>query len=127
VGVSHSPKLLLVLPLVGLIGLLFSAVGLCINALARGYDFFSYYFTLVLTPMVFVCGVYYPMTGLPDWLAAIAQWLPLSAAVELVRPLVLDQWPSSPVRHLLVLIIYTVVAFALAQYLTHRRFKMLQA
>ncbi len=126
-GVSHSPKLLLVLPLVGLIGLLFAAVGLCINALAKGYDFFSYYFTLVLTPMVFVCGVYYPMTGLPDWLAAIAQWLPLSAAVELVRPLVLDQWPSSAVRHLLVLITYTVVAFALAQYLTHRRFKMLQA
>ncbi len=126
-GVSHSPKLLLVLPVVGLIGLLFAAVGLCINALAKGYDFFSYYFTLVLTPMVFVCGVYYPMTGLPDWLAAIAQWLPLSAAVELVRPLVLDQWPSSPGRHLLVLITYTVVAFALAQYLTHRRFKMLQA
>ncbi len=125
-GISYSPKLVLVLPLVGLIGLLFAAVGLCINALAKGYDFFSYYFTLVLTPMVFVCGVYYPMTGLPNWLAAIAQWLPLSAAVELVRPLVLDQWPASPLRHLSVLIAYTVVAFTLAQYLTHRRFKMLQ-
>ncbi len=126
-GVSHSAKLFWVLPVVALIGLLFAAIGLCINALAKGYDFFSFYFTLILTPMVFVCGVYYPISGLPGWLAAIAQWLPLTAAVELVRPLVLDQWPATPLRHLMVLIGYTVVAFTLAQYLTHRRFKMLQA
>ena len=122
-GVSHSPKLLLVIPIVGLIGVLFAAIGLCFNALAKGYDFFSYYFTLILTPMVFVCGVYYPLTGLPDWLAAIARWLPLSAAVELVRPLVLDQWPAQAWRHLLVLLVYTTVAYLLAQWLTQRRFR----
>ena len=122
-GVSHSPKLLLVIPIVGLIGVLFAAIGLCFNALAKGYDFFSYYFTLILTPMVFVCGVYYPLTGLPDWLAAIARWLPLSAAVELVRPLVLDQWPAQTWRHLLLLLVYTTVAYLLAQWLTQRRFR----
>jgi lipooligosaccharide transport system permease protein len=122
-GVSHSPKLLLVIPVVGLIGVLFAAIGLCFNALAKGYDFFSYYFTLVLTPMIFVCGVYYPLTGLPDWLAAIARWMPLSAAVELVRPLVLDQWPAHAARHLLVLLTYIIVAYLLAQWLTHRRFR----
>lgn len=122
-GVSHSPKLLCVIPIVALIGLTFAGIGLCMNALAKGYDFFSYYFTLVLTPMVFVCGVYYPMAGLPSWLASIAQWLPLSAAVELVRPLVLDQWPVDAGRHLAVMIFYIVIGFSLAQYLTHRRFK----
>ena len=122
-GVSYSPKLILVIPIVGLIGVLFAAIGLCFNALAKGYDFFSYYFTLILTPMVFVCGVYYPLTGLPDWLAAIARWLPLSAAVELVRPLVLDQWPVHAWRHLLVLLVYTTVAYLMAQWLTHRRFR----
>lgn len=122
-GVSHSPKLLLVIPVVGLIGLLFAAIGLCFNALAKGYDFFSYYFTLVLTPMVFVCGVYYPLSGLPDWLASIAYWLPLTAAVELVRPLVLDRWPEAALRHLLVMLVYILVAITLAHYLTQRRFK----
>ena len=111
------------IPIVGLIGVLFAAIGLCFNALAKGYDFFSYYFTLILTPMVFVCGVYYPLTGLPDWLAAIARWLPLSAAVELVRPLVLDQWPAQAWRHVLVLLVYTTVAYLLAQWLTQRRFR----
>lgn len=122
-GVSASPKLVLVIPVVGLIGLLFAGIGLCFNALAKGYDFFSYYFTLVLTPMVFVSGVYYPLSGLPDWLATIAAWLPLTAAVELVRPLVLDTWPQTPVRHLLVMLAYIGASFTLAQYLTHRRFR----
>lgn len=122
-GISSSPKLLLVIPVVAMIGLLFAAVGLCFNALAKGYDFFSYYFTLVLTPMVFVCGVYYPLSGLPDWLAAFAYWLPLTAAVELVRPLVLDTWPQASGRHLLVMSAYIAAAFTLAQYLTHRRFR----
>ena len=73
---------------------MFGAIGLCVNALARGYDFFTYYFTLVLTPMTFLSGVYYPVTELPGWLAALAGALPLAAAVELARPLVLGRLPE---------------------------------
>jgi ABC-type polysaccharide/polyol phosphate export permease len=53
---------------------------------------------------------------------AITDWLPLTNAVELVRPLFMDQWPDTPVRHVLVLVVYTGVAFALALALTRRRF-----
>lgn len=121
-GISHSPKLLLVLPVVVLIGLTFAAIGLCFNALAKGYDFFAYYFTLVLTPMVFLSGVYYPMSGLPPWLAAVSAVLPLASAVELVRPLVLDRWPPQPWLHVGVLVAYALVAFQIALALTRRRF-----
>lgn len=121
-GLSHSPKLLLALPVAALIGLCFGAIGLCFNALAKGYDFFVYYFTLVLTPMVFLSGVYYPMAGLPPWLAAISSLLPLASAIELVRPLVLDRWPEQPLLHLAILIGYTLVAFQIALVLTRRRF-----
>ena len=39
------------------LGVAFAALGLAVNALANGYDFFSYYMTLVLTPMpsAFIC------------------------------------------------------------------------
>lgn len=121
-GLSHSPKLLLALPVVMLVGLCFGAIGLCFNALAKGYDFFAYYFTLVLTPMVFLSGVYYPMAGLPPWLSAISSLLPLASAVELVRPLVLDRWPEQPLLHLAILVGYTLVAFQIALVLTRRRF-----
>ncbi len=122
-GISRSAWLLWVLPITALLGLCFAAIGLCFNAIARGYDFFTYYFTLVLTPMTFLSGVYYPLSGLPDWLASIARFLPLAAAVDLVRPLVLGRAPDNVVANLGILVGTTVAAYALADWLTHRRFR----
>ena len=85
--ISREPTLVLALPVVALTGLVFGAIGLCVNALARGYDFFTYYFTLVLTPMMFLSGVFFPRDQLPPIVRAISDWLPLTNAVELVRPL----------------------------------------
>ena len=121
-GISREPTLLLAVPVVMLTGLAFSAIGLCFNALARGYDFFSYYFTLLLTPMVFLSGVYYPVAQLPDWLRPLAPFLPLGAAVELARPLVLGRIPESPLQHVVLLVVVAVGAFVAAVTLTRRRF-----
>ncbi|MEO7401041.1 MAG: nodulation protein NodJ, partial [Polaromonas sp.] len=44
-GISHSPMLLLALPLLGLVGIVFASIALVFNALAKGYDFFTYYFS----------------------------------------------------------------------------------
>lgn len=120
--ISREPTLLLVVPVVALAGLAFSAIGLCFNALARGYDFFTYYFTLLLTPMTFLSGVYYPVSQLPDWLAAISSVLPLTAAVELARPLVLGRLPEQVLPQVALLAAYAAVAFRFALVLTRRRF-----
>ena len=122
-GVSREPTLVWVLPVIVMTGLCFAAIGLVFNALARGYDFFTFYFTLGLTPMVFVSGVYYPTSALPDWLAGFAQVLPLAAAVSLARPLVIGQSPADPIGALALLLGWTVGAFALARWLTRRRFR----
>ena len=53
-GISHSPKLLVAWPVLLFVGIMFSSIALIFNALAKGYDFFTYYFTLVLTPMMFL-------------------------------------------------------------------------
>ncbi|MEI7786651.1 MAG: ABC transporter permease [Betaproteobacteria bacterium] len=121
--ISHSPWLLLALPLLGLVGMVFASIALIFNALAKGYDFFTYYFTLFLTPTMFLSGVFFPREQLPGFMQAIAQWLPLTAAVELIRPLFLGQWPAQAGQHLLVLIGYGVAAFWLALALTRRRFR----
>ena len=55
-----------------LVGVTFSSIALVFNALAKGYDFFTYYFTLVLTPMTFLSGVYFPTEHMPGWLQAVA-------------------------------------------------------
>jgi lipooligosaccharide transport system permease protein len=121
-NISHSPKLLVAWPLLFLAGITFSCVALIFNALANGYDFFTYYFTLFLTPTMFLGGVFFPLDQLPDFVRAVAQWLPLTNAVELVRPMFMDQWPAHPLRHLLVLVGYAVGAFWVALALTRRRF-----
>jgi lipooligosaccharide transport system permease protein len=114
-------QVLLVLPLLFVIGMTFASLGLVVNALARGYDFFTYYFTLVLTPMIFLSGVYYPTTQLPNWLQVVSHFLPLSAAVQLVRPIILGGWPPAPLVNMAILIAYCIGGFYLATIMTRRR------
>ncbi len=121
-GISHSPMLLLALPLLGLVGITFSCIALIFNALAKSYDFFTYYFTLFLTPTMFLSGVFFPREQLPSVLRVISDWLPLTAAVELIRPLFLGQWPAQGLQHLVLLMVYAVVAFWIALALTRKRF-----
>jgi lipooligosaccharide transport system permease protein len=122
-SISHSPKLLLAwLVLLG-VGMTFSCMALIFNALAKGYDFFTYYFTLFLTPMMFLSGVFFPREQLPEVVRPIADALPLSQAVDLVRPMFLDQWPEHPWRHVSALLVCMVLSFWLALALTRRRFR----
>ena len=121
--ISHSPKLLLVWPILAGAGITFSCIALIFNALAKGYDFFTYYFTLFLTPMMFLSGIFFPREQLPPVVRVISDWLPLTNAVELVRPLFMDQWPAHPLRHGLVLVAYTVIGFWVALALTRKRFR----
>ena len=122
-GITHSPKILLAWPILFGVGVTFSCMALIFNALAKGYDFFTYYFTLFLTPMMFLSGIFFPRDQLPPLVRTIADWLPLSAAVELVRPLFLDRWPEHALRHALVLVVFSVASFWIALALTRRRFR----
>ena len=122
-GISHSPKLLVAWPVLLCVGIMFSAIALIFNALAKGYDFFTYYFTLVLTPQMFLSGVFFPREQLPPVVRAISDWLPLTNAVELVRPLFMDEWPQHALRHGGTLLVTTGLAFWVALALTRRRFR----
>jgi lipooligosaccharide transport system permease protein len=120
-GHSRFPLALATVPVVMLIGLAFAALGLSINALASGYDFFSYYMTLLLTPMMMLSGVFFPVQRLPEAAQAAAQALPLYHGVELVRPLLAGAVPEQPLVHLAVLAAYAAAGFYLAAVLTRRR------
>jgi len=122
-GISHSPKLLVAWPVLLGVGITFSCMALIFNALAKGYDFFTYYFTLFLTPMMFLSGIFFPRDQLPPLVRLLADWLPLSAAVDLVRPLFLDRWPEHALRHGLVLTVFAGVSFWVALALTRKRFR----
>jgi lipooligosaccharide transport system permease protein len=91
------------------------------NALAPSYDFFTYFFTLVMTPMLLFSGVYFPVEQMPGWLAAIAGALPLKHAIDVARPLMLGQVPDSIALHVAVLLAYAIVGYYISVVLTRRR------
>lgn len=121
-NISRAPSMLLALPLLGIVGVTFASIALVFNALARGYDFFTYYFTLVMTPMTFLSGVYFPIEQMPHWLQTVARLLPLTAAVELVRPLIIGGMPRDWLHPVLVLAAYACGGYYVALVLTRRRF-----
>lgn len=120
-GLVASPLALLILPVIFLTGLAFAGMGLVMTAVSSSYDFFMYYFTLAITPMMLVCGVFFPLEQLPGWLQALAQALPLTHAVALARPLMNDAVPAAVLPHLAVLAAYAVGGFYVALALTRRR------
>ena len=110
-----------IIPLVVLIGYCFAGMGLVMTSLSPSYDFFMYYFTLVITPMVLLCGVFFPVSQLPPLLQDVSAFLPLTHAIELVRPLLLGRVPGQVVIHVAVLFAYGSAAFFVALGLTRRR------
>jgi lipooligosaccharide transport system permease protein len=120
-GLVHSALALWLIPIVFLTGLAFAGMGLIMTALSPSYDFFMYYFTLAITPMMLVSGVFFPVAQLPAPLQAVAQALPLAHAVGLARPLMNGAVPEDIPLHLAVLVAYAVVSFYMALVLTRRR------
>lgn len=116
-----SPTAALALPIIFLSGVVFAAMALVVMAVAPNYDFFLYYFTLVTTPMFLFCGVFYPIDSLPETAQMIAQWLPLTHVVALIRPLAIGLPIETPLTHLGILLVYAAVAFRLAVGLLRKR------
>jgi lipooligosaccharide transport system permease protein len=120
-GLSHSPITLWIIPLSFLVGLTFASLGLVMNAVSPSYDFFLFYFTLLITPMMLLCGVFFPTDQLPGALQAVSSALPLTHAVLIARPLVAGVVPVDALTHVLVLLGYIVTGFYAALVLTRRR------
>ena len=120
-GLAAWPATLAVLPVIFLTGLAFASLGLVMTSLATSYDFFMYYTTLVITPMMLLCGVFFPTAQLPHALQLVTEFLPLTHAVEFVRAVMHGTMPPRAALNLGVLCLYTVAGFWLALALTRRR------
>jgi lipooligosaccharide transport system permease protein len=120
-GYGQPAYALLILPIGFMVGLCFGGLGLIMNALAPAFDFFTYFFTLVLTPTLLLSGVFFPVDQMPAALQAVANVLPLKHAIDMVRPLLLGNVPDAIPLHLAVLVVYALAAFYVALVLTRRR------
>lgn len=120
-GLVKSFAALWVLPIVVLVGLTFAGLALVVTALAKAYDLFTYYFSLVIMPMMLLSGVFFPAEQLPKVAQYIAQALPLVHATELARGLVVGAPLDNIPLHVGVLVIYAGVTVTIATRLVQKR------
>jgi lipooligosaccharide transport system permease protein len=120
-GAVPGSGALFAVPVFFLTGLAFAGPALVMAGVSRGYDFFNYYFTLFITPMFMLCGVFYPASALPEFLQPAVQALPLTHAVELIRPLMAGQAMDGAVRHLLYLVCFALGGYYLGTVFIRRR------
>lgn len=123
-GVVSGWQALWVLPVVFLIGLCFTGPALIMTALAGNYDFFNYYFVLVITPMFILCGVFYPMETLPAAVQGAVNLLPLTHAVRLTRALVAGAQLEQPLLSVGVLLAYALASYYIAVVLIRRKLRI---
>jgi lipooligosaccharide transport system permease protein len=123
-GVVESWQALWVIPVVFLIGLCFAGLALIMSSLAYNYDFFNYYFVLIVTPMYILCGVFYPIESLPAAMQGAVQVLPLTHAVMLTRSLVAGAELTQPLLHIAVLLLYAIVSYSIAVVLVRKRLQV---
>jgi lipooligosaccharide transport system permease protein len=76
---------ILMIPYCFLSGLLFGALGLLVAAKSRTIESISYPQYLLVFPMFLFCGVYFPLSNLPDWMEKIVYLLPLAPILAIVR------------------------------------------
>jgi lipooligosaccharide transport system permease protein len=120
-GYAPWPSILYALPVIALTGLAFASLAMVVTALAPSYDYFVFYQTLVLTPMLFLCGAVFPVKQLPGAFQQVASVLPLAHSIDLIRPAMLGRAADHVGLHITALCVYAVLPFFLSAALFRRR------
>lgn len=120
-GVIHSTLIFASLPGIFFMTLIFSSLSLIITSVAKSYDFFSYFFTVVITPAFFLSGAFFPVDNLPDILRTVAKIFPVTFAVDLTRNCASGILNGSVWWKTVILAIISIPALTTAIYMMKRR------
>jgi lipooligosaccharide transport system permease protein len=117
----YSWKALFILPIILIMATCFAALALIMTAFAKSYDFFTYYFTLFISPMMLLSGVFFPLTKMPAFVKTLAHISPLYYTIEIIRPLMTNRPLQLPLFNISILILLTLAAFIIAAKLMQQR------
>ncbi len=120
-GTVGSPLAILALPVAYLTGVTFASIAMILTATATTIGAMNNFFTLFVTPMFFLGGVFFPLERLPEVAQWIAWALPLTPAVALMRSLVTGDVTWLMLLWTLELAAFSAVGLWLASKLMRRR------
>jgi lipooligosaccharide transport system permease protein len=113
-GIIQLPQGLLA-PLVGFFtGMMFATLSLLVTSFVKTINHFNFYLTGFISPMFFFSGVVFPVSSLPAEVRFVAEIVPLTHAVRLVRAACTSHYRVSLLADLAYVAIFIVVVGALA-------------
>jgi lipooligosaccharide transport system permease protein len=115
------PSLLLILVLMVFVGVLFASLAMIVTSVSPSFDFFNYYTELVITPMLFFSGVFFPLDRFPAWMKSLAEFMPLTHAVKISRAVFSGEYHARYLWNFLVLFVLEVAAFAVGVKMMKKR------
>lgn len=96
-------------------GFVFASLAILFTSFSRSWDFFSYYFTLLIAPLFLLSGTFFPIDTLPFWVTVIAWFTPLFHSVELCRGLFLGEIGlGNFIQHIVWLLAFGTIVFLTA-------------
>lgn len=102
-------------------GACFAACGLAYTSLIPKMDYYTFYFTLFVTPMFLFGGIFYPYDKLPSWAQAAAWCTPLYHLVNVARELATGPDAPAVAGNALWLVVVTAVVLAVPLRAMRRR------
>lgn len=100
----------LLAPLVGfLTGVMFGTLSLLVTSFVKTINHFNFYFTGFISPMFFFSGVVFPVENLPSCVRPLAELVPLTHSVRLVRAVCQNQYRAILLLDLLYVAAFTTV------------------
>ena len=110
IGVAH---VLILVPALLLIGMFFAQLGVLVGVRAEQFDDVSFYQTFVLQPLIFLGGVFYSASLLPEPFRTLTQLDPVYYMINLVRYGFLDYSETNVGLSLAFLFAATVALFTI--------------
>jgi lipooligosaccharide transport system permease protein len=110
------------IPAVSLLeGVMFASISLFYTSLVPSMYTFNYFFTLFMTPMFFLSGVFFPLDSFPQILQTLSWIAPLTPVVHLTRALFQGEFHPVLLLALAIIIFVTAVFFSLSLITMRRR------
>jgi len=97
IGVSLSIwTVLALLPLMFLLAASMSSLGILLATRIRSMEAFQAVMQMLMFPMVFLSGVFFPVQGLPAWMNVLVKLNPATYGIAPIRQVILGAPPDSP-------------------------------
>jgi lipooligosaccharide transport system permease protein len=82
-------------PFVGFVNaLMFGAMGLLVTSFVKTINHFNFYMTGLISPMFFFSGVVFPVESLPQSIRFVAEIVPLTHSVRIMRYIAASRWET---------------------------------